>query len=415
MKKLIVWSVDALFTSDLAYAATLPGFQEMMNNSILCKNMMGIYPTLTYPCHTSILTGEYPDVHGIIHNEKLCPQTNNATWFWDYQDIKVKTIFDYCKDSGLRTASVNWPVTQHAPVDYLIPEIWAIQPEHDQEKVLSSISENVRHIVEKNLHLRDYRSYPQMDEFAQGCVLDILKEYQPDVMFIHQVQLDHERHEHGIHGEHIQAALRLHDQWIQQVITLLKEQGTFEDTMFIILGDHGQLDVKQNICLNTLLQQEGLIQIDEHRNILETKAYVQSAGISAHVYVQDPQCLLQVQRILEDCQKQGYVKHIFTAAEVKQQHLQHDFAFVIEAEEGYAFSNMIHDQLLEKLDNSDYKTGAATHGHLPERGDCPPFIIHNSGRESCEIEGGRLIDEAATILDLLQMQEKSMTGKSLIK
>lgn len=414
MKKLIVWSVDALFTSDLVYAKTLPGFQELMEHSLIVQDIQAVYPTLTYPCHTSIISGEYPGTHGIIHNEKLCPQTNNDTWYWDYRDVKVKTIFDYAKAKGLTTAAVNWPVSANAPVDYLIPEIWGCKREQDETTLLTAVSENVRSIVERHLPLRNYREYPQMDEFVQACVLDILKK-QPDVMFLHQAHLDHTRHVHGIHNDVVKDALRQHDVWIQEVITCLKEMGTYEDTTFIILGDHGQLDIRQNLCLNTLLRKEGFLTIDEQGTITSTRAYVQSAGISAHVYVEDESILPQVKAILEMCKNEGYLSHIFTAEEVRETyHLDHTFAFVIEASDGLAFKNQAVGNLIESIDLYDYKTGSATHGHLPSRGECPPFILHNGGHKVGLMQGGSLLDEAATILDLLKITDINMTGKSFL-
>ena len=68
-KRLVVMSVDSLFTSDLEKVKDKVGFAEVLSDCIVIPNLTCIYPTLTYPCHTTMITGRYPASHGIIHNE----------------------------------------------------------------------------------------------------------------------------------------------------------------------------------------------------------------------------------------------------------------------------------------------------------------------------------------------------------
>lgn len=415
MKKLIVLSVDSLFTSDLEVAKTLPGFGEILKNSVIATDIECIYPTLTYPCHTSIITGEYPKKHQIIHNEKLDPSTNNIRWYWDYQDIQCKTIFDYAKEYGYTTAAINWPVTNQADIDYLVPEIWSLKECDDQQEMATHVSASVQHIYEKNKHFRNYREYPQLDEFAIACCEDIMKEYQPDVLFLHQTTLDHMRHVYGIHSLEAKEALLQHDEWIQRLIQCLKTQGVYEETTFVILGDHGQLNIQKNICLNTLFYRAGLLDCDETGTICDYRAYAQSAGISAHIYIKDESIQQQVLAMLKNCEQQGIIKSVFTQEECKENYqLDGPFCFVVEAQDGYAFQNLVKPEVLEEIDVTDYKSSVATHGHLPRRGDKPPFIVHKKDQKPEIVHGMRLVDEAATLLALLDIKGKIMEGKSIL-
>ena len=91
MSRLVVMCVDALFTTDLEDAARMEGFAAIMDHAGIYKNIECVYPTLTYPCHATIMSGCWPDRHGICHNEKLDPGTNNREWYWNYKDLTVKT------------------------------------------------------------------------------------------------------------------------------------------------------------------------------------------------------------------------------------------------------------------------------------------------------------------------------------
>ena len=68
--KLIVISLDALQTCDLDLLETLPYASRWLPDAAIARNVHEVYPTLTYPIHTTLITGVYPETHGIIHNQK---------------------------------------------------------------------------------------------------------------------------------------------------------------------------------------------------------------------------------------------------------------------------------------------------------------------------------------------------------
>ena len=68
MKKVVVVSVDSLVTEDLEYLMKMPHLQKAFSSSHVFRDILCVYPTLTYPCHATILTGKLPGEHGIIHN-----------------------------------------------------------------------------------------------------------------------------------------------------------------------------------------------------------------------------------------------------------------------------------------------------------------------------------------------------------
>jgi predicted AlkP superfamily pyrophosphatase or phosphodiesterase len=85
----------------------------------------GVFPTVTYPSHTSMITGVRPAVHGIIQNRIFEAPTDTQTreWYWFAEALKTETLWSVAKKAGLVTASVGWPVTVGADIDYNVPEI----------------------------------------------------------------------------------------------------------------------------------------------------------------------------------------------------------------------------------------------------------------------------------------------------
>ena len=416
MRKLVVISVDSLFTSDLETIKDLPGFEEILEDSIVVKNIECIYPTLTYPCHATIMTGHYPEQHGIHHNEILDPEHANENWYWYYKDLKVKTIFDYAKENGMTTSAVLWPVTAQAPIDYLIPEIWT--PEYDKEnkKIVETTSPIMKEIYEKHKALLNWKKNPNLDEFGGACLLDIVEAYAPDVLFLHQASLDHARHATGTHSNLVSEAQQLHGQWIKKIIELYKKKGLFEQTTFIVLGDHGQLNIQNIVSINEMFRQSGLIKTDGQGHIVEYEAYMQSAGISGHLYLRNKEVEGKVLEILEEAKNKGYIETIFNKEEAKKLHLTGNFEYVVEGSQGIALSNQVDCEIVQEVNTGDYKYSKATHGHLPVKGDQPPFIIYNSGYPAQVIKSGKLVDEFPTLMKLLDLEiPEGLEGKSFIE
>src|SRR5699024_1834811 len=149
--------LDAFGASDLAFARTLPNFKLLLERSALVEKVETVFPSLTYMCHTSIVTGMYPHKHGIVHNTKLQPKRMSPDWYWYDRDIKVPTIFDIAHEAGWKTAAFLWPVTGRSKsIDYNVTEIFPNRPWHNQTMVslYSSTPSFIFHLNQKFGHLR---------------------------------------------------------------------------------------------------------------------------------------------------------------------------------------------------------------------------------------------------------------------
>src|SRR5271165_3755871 len=118
---LVVISVDGLDNRYLAQAdrmgLRIPNLRRLMHEGQFSKGIIGVVPTITWPSHTTIITGTDPVKHGILSNWR--PPGDR---YLDYSQIKVPTIIGAAHDAGLKTAAITWPVTVGAPLDWNLPE-----------------------------------------------------------------------------------------------------------------------------------------------------------------------------------------------------------------------------------------------------------------------------------------------------
>ena len=119
--KILVFMIDALCECDVDFMRTLPNFGWMLQNGALVKEVQPVYPSFTYPCHVSIMTGCYPDKHGISHNEMIEAGVYPVPWFSQRSMVKKKFFAEYAKDAGYSTCLLNWPVSAGADVDINLP------------------------------------------------------------------------------------------------------------------------------------------------------------------------------------------------------------------------------------------------------------------------------------------------------
>ena len=128
-RHVVIVSIDGLQPS--AYTtpgpSKAPALRRLAQSGAFAEGVIGVTPTVTYPSHTTIVTGVLPAVHGIYNNRIFDPEnTSNGSWYWYARDIKVPTLAGILKTRGMKTAAVSWPATVGADIDYLVPEFGGV-------------------------------------------------------------------------------------------------------------------------------------------------------------------------------------------------------------------------------------------------------------------------------------------------
>src|SRR5690242_1197419 len=125
----VMISIDGLipeyYTAPAPLGLNVPTLSQMKLNGAYAEGVEGVYPSVTYPSHTTLITGVRPALHGIIQNRIFeapnGPQTKE--WYWFSKDLKIETLWSMARRAGLTTGNVGWPVTAGAEIDYSVPEI----------------------------------------------------------------------------------------------------------------------------------------------------------------------------------------------------------------------------------------------------------------------------------------------------
>ena len=432
-EKIFVLSMDAMVGEDLEYLRTKPNFSRLFENSAQVEKVQTVYPSITYPAHVSMITGCRPGKHGVYTNDELTDYDSYIHWHLYSSMVQVEDIFAAAKRAGCTTAAIYWPVTGCNPnVDYLLNRcnFYEAKTLEDVEKGFREMgsSEEMLAIARKNKHLfpidRHHadgclRRKDEFDDFLMACACDVIRQYQPDVMVVHNCWMDSLRHTYGVFNQHVTAGLDAADEWLGQVMAAMEEAGTLADTNFILVSDHGQMDFARRLKINVLLRRGGFIDVDDQGKITGWRAFGQANGMSVVVVLKDPadeklrEEVGEYLRRLESEEVWGFTVH--TPEEVRERYgVYGNFAYMLETDGYTAFGESWHEPLVNPVDITDYRLGKATHGYEPEKGPQPIFVAAGPAfRPGAVLEQADIIDEAPTYAAILGQTLPQAEGRVL--
>lgn len=261
----IVLSIDgfpAYYWSDPKYRSYFPHLAELFQKYGVSE-ITTVNPSVTYPAHTSMVTGKDPAEHGIFNNTLSDPfEKNDGGWMWYTEDILVPTLWDLAKENHKITANIFWPVTVGAGIDWNLPQYWRKKiPEDD--KLLRVLSTKGLH-REAELAVGSPLNDVSKDEVKLNTATWLFQKKKPDLMFVYTTDLDTNHHGFGPGSE--KALFRLVE--LDKVIfSFLQSVGAFtpKGPAIVIVSDHGFHSAESVCAPNVILKQKGYIQ-DEAGN-----------------------------------------------------------------------------------------------------------------------------------------------------
>jgi len=245
---LVVISVDGMDNRYLHNADQLglkiPNLRRLMREGQVSRGVIGVVPTVTWPSHTTIITGVDPVTHGILSNWR--PPGDR---FLDYPQIKAPTLLGAAHNAGLTIATINWPVTVNAPVDWNLPEFFEKRDGGGMDLRAIETKTKPADLVAKIS--ADEPSFPQewMDDRTRTlAAVWILRHQNPNLLFMHLVDLDSAAHENAPFSREANATLERIDQLIGEVKAALPAGSALS-----IVSDHGFERVDRIVNVKSVL------------------------------------------------------------------------------------------------------------------------------------------------------------------
>ncbi len=292
---LVVISIDGLrpdyITEADARGAKVPNLRRFMKEGAYADAVEGVVPTVTYPSHTTLMTGVWPAKHGIYANTTFDPlQKNLQGWYWYAEDIRVPTLWEAAAKAGRTTASVQWPVTVGADINWNIPEYWRANT-GDDAKLLRSVS-TPGLLAEAQKDLGPYSggtdTTVEADQNRGRYAAWILEKKHPGLLTLHLIALDHIEHETGPFSAESIAVLEGLDAVIGSVREAA-ERVAAGRAFVAVVSDHGFARTEAQLNLFPAFRDAKLFAVDDKGKIIDWKAMPWVTGGSAAIVLKDPE------------------------------------------------------------------------------------------------------------------------------
>jgi predicted AlkP superfamily pyrophosphatase or phosphodiesterase len=418
---LVMISVDGMrpdyITEANAHGAKVPNLRRFLKEGTYAEGVVGVVPTVTYPSHTTLVTGVWPAKHGILANTTFDPlQQNQGGWYWYTEDIRVPTLWDVAAAAGRTTASIQWPVTVGAHITWNIPEFWRASTP-DDAKLLRAVS--TRGLLEEaRAELGEYRggidTSAAGDENRGRYTEWILENKHPSFLTLHLSALDHIEHETGPFSPESIAVLEIIDSTIGK-IRATAERLAPGRAYIAVVSDHGFVRTDAQLNLFPLFRDAKLITVNEKGKIIDWKAIPWPTGGSAAIVLKDPgdtETLAQVRELLAKVASDpaNGIDRILEAEELHKRGGYPPASFFVGLKPGWRTGSVTDGPVLSKI-----KAGG-THGAMPDLPDLhASFFLIGPGVPAGKSLGTiDMRDIAPTLAHEIGLSIPSADGKTLL-
>lgn len=395
----------------------IPHLRRFVKEGAFATGVKGVAPTVTYPSHTTLITGVAPSVHGILNNSPFDPFSKNASgWYWYAEDIKAPTLWDAARQAGLVTANVDWPVSVGAQVTYNIPQFWRAEVNEDHKLLRALTTKGLLAEAEQECgtYPAGYQYTLPDDEKRAKFIAWMIEKKRPQFMTAYFSSLDEAQHHTAPYSKTTFETLEGLDALVGQV-RAAAERAFKSNFALAIVSDHGHITADKELHLNAALQQAGLLELDAQQKLKSWRAYAWSGGASAGIVLQDSANAALRQQVRDLLKRLALnpANGIEVVAEGAELQALGGFAgatFVVGVKPGFKMGGALHGAPL--------RTGKAggTHGYLPHYREIDAaFFIAGAGIPAGHPLGQvDMRDVAPTLAAVLGLPFPTAQGRKLL-
>jgi predicted AlkP superfamily pyrophosphatase or phosphodiesterase len=216
---LVLVSLDG-FRRDFLDSYSPPALTSLAHDGVVSAAMIPSFPTLTFPNHYSIVTGLYPEHHGIVSNTMYDtalkagfnisgPMISESRW-WGGEPIWVTA-----EKQGVRSASFFW-VGSEAAIEGVRPSIYK---KYDAKVTFSE----------------------RVDSVLSWLTLPAAQ--RPRIITLYFNEPDHIEHEKGPDSPEAHAAVLMADSAVGRLVAGMRARGLYDAVNLIVVSDHGMANI----------------------------------------------------------------------------------------------------------------------------------------------------------------------------
>lgn len=426
-KKVLLVSLDALGETDYEDLCALPHFAKLMEQGAWCKQVNSVYPSVTFPCHASIVTGCLPAQHGIVNNYIFEPYSTAHHWNFYASNLKRKALWDYAQDHHLRVLSMSWPVSSGAKMTYSMPEmspakprIWNAQHFFAQLNVMRKYGTPF-FAIKTMLGTKGltkawfFGSQPALDQKMIKSFKHQIAKKDFDIGLLHIYGLDDAKHQYGPTSEAVKGYLERYDQFVGDLMDYCDQRQKTESITLVVTGDHAQKPVQWTIYGNMILADLGLVEYEKDC-LKHYRVYLDSCDGMAYLYLNQEKDQVLVSEIVEAFRLLPGVAKVMLPDQFASSGCDRQAVAVLEAADGYHFDSGYCSAAKTALHHTIASHYRGIHGYEPDQPGYHTMTgFYGQDVQPQQIDDMCITDILPSLLAWLGIQGEQMDGRALTK
>lgn len=235
---LLVVSIDGLGPALLRESRTVaPFLSRLLARGASASAVTGVWPTLTYPSHATIVTGASPRRHGVLANKPLAADGSERGWYWYAEDLRLPALWDVATAAGLTVGAVDWPVTVGARIEHNVAQLWRDDDWHDPRMRRAVSTPGLLAELERELgpYPTGYAYALAEDRRRAEFAATLVERKRPDLQFVYFSALDEVLHREGPDGRGVRPTLSALDGLVARVARASGDR----PLRLVLVSDHG--------------------------------------------------------------------------------------------------------------------------------------------------------------------------------
>jgi predicted AlkP superfamily phosphohydrolase/phosphomutase len=366
------------------HGLSIPTLRRVMADGTYARAVTGVLPTVTYPSHTTMVTGVAPAAHGILYNSPFDPlHRNQDGWMWYAEDVRAQTLWQAVNGAGFTSSSVDWPVTVGAPITFNVAQYWRATTDDDHKLLRALSTPGLLDDGEKAVgrYPAGYVYTVETDTRRAEFAAWLIGAKRPRIHTSYFSVLDEVEHEHGPGTPEVFATIESIDGMIDRIWKAAVAADPA--TVLCVVSDHGFAPYDRTVSINVALQRAGLIDVDAQGLVRDWRAI--TWGNAVMMKNRDDASVIAAVRTTLDtlvADRASGVFRYFDNAEARRDGGFPDAAFIVGVRPGFAISGRVTGALVEP------HAPAGTHGLLRELHEMDSAFFITGGA----IPRGRVID-----------------------
>jgi predicted AlkP superfamily pyrophosphatase or phosphodiesterase len=262
-----------------------PTLHRLVREGARASAIIPVNPVVTWPNHTTYVTGVTPAKHQVMFNGLLTRDASGVPkiepWRPKREMVKAPTVYDAAHAAGLTTAQVDW-VAIHEPETIT----WAFAERPNADGVIEKEMVAAGLVSADDIETFNTNTAAAWrDQVWTDAAVHILERHKPNLLLFHMLALDGVHHTYGPGTLASTTAMAFLDAQVARLLTALERSGLSERTTVVVLADHGFRTARRTINPNVALRSAGLVRGDGATRQID--AWTMPWGGAAGIYLTD--------------------------------------------------------------------------------------------------------------------------------